>query len=200
MPSSGRSTSHRARCSTRCTPWCATSAGSCSCATPRRRRPHFHDDYVYFSSFSTSWLEHARRYVTAMTERFDLTPASSVMEMCQQRRLPAPVLPTRTACRAWASSPPPIPARRPAPRASTAANCSSASAPRAALRVEGWQVDLLLGNNVLAHVPDINDFVGGMPIVLKPEGVITLEFRTCCACWSRTSSTRSTTSITPTCR
>jgi SAM-dependent methyltransferase len=41
---------------------------------------------------------------------------------------------------------------------------------------EGWRVDLLLGNNVLAHVPDINDFVGGMPLVLKPEGVITLEF------------------------
>ena len=48
-------------------------------ATPAET--HFHDNYVYFSSFSTSWLEHARRYVTAMTERFDLTPASSVMEL-----------------------------------------------------------------------------------------------------------------------
>lgn len=46
----------------------------------------------------------------------------------------------------------------------------------AQLAQEGWQVDLLLGNNVLAHVPDINDFVGAMPTVLKPEGVVTLEF------------------------
>ena len=44
------------------------------------------------------------------------------------------------------------------------------------LASEGWEADLILGNNVLAHVPDINDFVGGLPLVLKAEGVVTLEF------------------------
>jgi SAM-dependent methyltransferase len=142
-------------------------------ATPAET--HFHDDYVYFSSFSTSWLEHARRYVTAMTERFDLTPASSVMELASndgyllqyfhQNGVPClgiePSANTGEAARA---------------KGIDSRELFFGERTARALRVEGWEVDLLLGNNVLAHVPDINDFVGGMPIVLKPEGVITLEF------------------------
>jgi len=142
-------------------------------ATPAET--HFHDDYVYFSSFSTSWLEHARRYVTAMTGRFDLTPASSVMEIASndgyllqyfhQNGVPClgiePSANTGEAARA---------------KGIDSRELFFGERTARALRVEGWQVDLLLGNNVLAHVPDINDFVGGMPIVLKPEGVITLEF------------------------
>ncbi|MBN9332116.1 class I SAM-dependent methyltransferase [Devosia sp.] len=136
---------------------------------------HFHEDYVYFSSFSTGWVEHARRYVEAMTERLSLTPQSRVMELASNDGYLLQFF-------AQAG----IPALGIEPTANTAAAArlkgvetremffgrSSA----AALAADDWTVDLLLGNNVLAHVPDINDFVGGMPLVLKPEGVITLEF------------------------
>ncbi|WP_454725091.1 MULTISPECIES: class I SAM-dependent methyltransferase [Cupriavidus] len=142
-------------------------------ATPAET--HFHDDYVYFSSYSTSWLEHARRYVGAMTARFGLGTASRVMELASndgyllqyfvQAGVPClgvePTANTAAAARA---------------RGVDSRELFFGTATAHALREEGWQVDLLLGNNVLAHVPDINDFVGGMPVVLKPQGVITLEF------------------------
>lgn len=142
-------------------------------ATPAET--HFHDDYVYFSSYSTSWLDHARRYVEAMTARFDLSPTSRVMEIASndgyllqyfhQNGVPClgvePAANTGAAARA---------------RGIDSRELFFGRQTARALCEEGWQVDLLLGNNVLAHVPDINDFVGGMPIVLKPEGVVTLEF------------------------
>ncbi|QET05857.1 MULTISPECIES: class I SAM-dependent methyltransferase [Cupriavidus] len=142
-------------------------------ATPAET--HFHDDYVYFSSFSTSWLEHARRYVEAMTARFGLNRNSRVMEVAsndgyllqyfQQAGVPClgiePSANTGEAARA---------------KGIDSRELFFGERTARALCVEGWQVDLLLGNNVLAHVPDINDFVGGMPVVLKPEGVVTLEF------------------------
>ncbi|WP_420998375.1 class I SAM-dependent methyltransferase [Cupriavidus sp. 30B13] len=142
-------------------------------ATPAET--HFHDDYVYFSSYSSSWLEHARRYVEAMTARFGLGAASRVMELASndgyllqyfvQAGVPClgvePTANTAAAARA---------------RGVDSRELFFGTATAHALREEGWQVDLLLGNNVLAHVPDINDFVGGMPAVLKPQGVITLEF------------------------
>jgi len=142
-------------------------------ATPAET--HFHDDYVYFSSYSSSWLEHARRYVDAMTARFGLGAGSRVMELASndgyllqyfvQAGVPClgvePTANTAAAARA---------------RGVDSRELFFGMASARALREEGWQVDLLLGNNVLAHVPDINDFVGGMPVVLKPQGVITLEF------------------------
>ncbi|REE94028.1 class I SAM-dependent methyltransferase [Cupriavidus plantarum] len=142
-------------------------------ATPAET--HFHDDYVYFSSFSTSWLEHARRYVEAMTARFGLSRSSRVMEVAsndgyllqyfQQAGVPClgiePSTNTGKAARA---------------KGIDSRELFFGERTARALCVEGWQVDLLLGNNVLAHVPDINDFVAGMPVVLKPEGVVTLEF------------------------
>jgi SAM-dependent methyltransferase len=136
---------------------------------------HFHDDYVYFSSFSSSWVEHARRYVEAIIPRFGLNTSSRVMELASndgyllQHFVQAG-----------------IPCLGIEPTANTAAAARQKGVESremffgrdsaAQLANEGWKVDLLLGNNVLAHVPDINDFVGGMPTVLKPEGVITLEF------------------------
>lgn len=136
---------------------------------------HFHDDYVYFSSFSTSWVEHARRYVDAMIPRFGLGAASRVMELASndgyllQHFVQAG-----------------IPCLGVEPSANTAAAARTKGIESREiffnrdtaqqLATEGWKVDLLLGNNVLAHVPDINDFVGAMPRVLKPQGVITLEF------------------------
>lgn len=136
---------------------------------------HFHEDYVYFSSYSDSWLRHARDYVDQVTRRFGLGRDSKVMEIASNDgyllqnfvRLGVPCLGIE-------------------PTANTAAvarskgvetrECFFGRQTAAGLRDEGWQVDLLLGNNVLAHVPDILDFVAGFSLVLKPEGVVTLEF------------------------
>ncbi|SEQ32452.1 Ubiquinone/menaquinone biosynthesis C-methylase UbiE [Devosia sp. YR412] len=136
---------------------------------------HFHEDYVYFSSFSSGWVEHARRYVEAMTARLSLGPQSRVMELASNDGYLLQFF-----ARAG------IPALGIEPTANTAAAARLKGVETremffgrdsaAALAADGWSVDLLLGNNVLAHVPDINDFVGGMPLVLKPEGVVTLEF------------------------
>lgn len=140
-----------------------------------RADAHFHEDYVYFSSFSSSWLDHARRYVEAMTHRFGLDASSRVMEIASNDGYLLQYFVQAG-----------IPCLGIEPTANTAAaarqkgvECREMFFGRdiaRALADSGWQVDLLLGNNVLAHVPDINDFVGGMPLVLKPEGVITLEF------------------------
>lgn len=136
---------------------------------------HFHEDYVYFSSFSSSWVEHARRYVEAMTARFNLSKSSKVMELASNDGYLLQFF-------AQAS----IPALGIEPTANTAAAARQKGVETqelffgrdtaTRLAVDGWRVDLLLGNNVLAHVPDINDFVGGMPLVLNPQGVVTLEF------------------------
>lgn len=136
---------------------------------------HFHDDYVYFSSFSASWLDHARRYVEAMTARLALDGRSRVMEIASNDGYLLQYFGAAG-----------IPALGIEPTANTAAAARVKGVQTQErffgrdsareLAATGWTVDLLLGNNVLAHVPDINDFVGGMPMVLKPEGVATLEF------------------------
>jgi SAM-dependent methyltransferase len=140
-----------------------------------RAEAHFHDDYVYFSSFSSSWLEHARRYVEAMIPRFRLSTASRVVEIASNDGYLLQYFVNAG-----------IPCFGVEPTANTAAAARKIGVDSrelffgrdtaAQLATEDGQVDLLLGNNVLAHVPDINDFVGGMPLLLKPEGVITLEF------------------------
>lgn len=140
-----------------------------------RAEAHFHDDYVYFSSFSTSWLDHAQRYVNAMIPRLGLNAHSRVMEIASNDgyllqyfvRAGVPCLGIEPTANTAAAA-------REKKVESREMFFGRGSAQQ--LAAEGWQVDLLLGNNVLAHVPDINDFVGGMPTVLKPEGVITLEF------------------------
>jgi len=136
---------------------------------------HFHEDYVYFSSFSSSWVEHARRYVETMTARFNLSKSSKVMELASNDGYLLQFF-------AQAN----IPALGIEPTANTAAAARQKGVETqelffgrdtaTRLATHGWRVDLLLGNNVLAHVPDINDFVGGMPLVLNPQGVVTLEF------------------------
>lgn len=135
----------------------------------------FNSDYVYFSSYSTSWLAHAKKYTEAMTERFGLGKDSLVVELASNdgyllqyfRQQDIPVLGIE-------------------PTANTAEVARSKGIHSVVdffgvrlakeLAAKGSYADLLLGNNVLAHVPDIVDFVGGMKILLKPEGVITMEF------------------------
>jgi 2-polyprenyl-3-methyl-5-hydroxy-6-metoxy-1,4-benzoquinol methylase len=133
-------------------------------------------DYLYFSSFSTSWVEHARRYSEMMTERFGLGENSQVIEIASNdgyllqhfKAKGIPVLGVEPAANvakvAWETKQ--IPSVVKFFGVETAKELAEI----------GKSADLLLGNNVLAHVPDINDFVGGLKIALKPEGVITFEF------------------------
>ncbi|HTR31915.1 MAG TPA: class I SAM-dependent methyltransferase [Puia sp.] len=135
----------------------------------------FNHEYVYFSSFSTSWLEHCRRYTGQMSERFGLSDRSLVVEVASNDGYLLQYFHQRD-----------IPVLGIEPTANTAAAAVSRGIPtivdffgvRLATRLamEGKKADLLLGNNVLAHVPDIADFVGGMKILLKEHGVITMEF------------------------
>jgi SAM-dependent methyltransferase len=135
----------------------------------------FDSDYVYFSSYSTSWLAHSKRYVEQMTERFGLTSASQVIEVASNDGYLLQYFVEKG-----------IPVLGIEPTANTAAVAIEKGVPSIIrffgrelareLVEQGIQADLLLGNNVLAHVPDIVDFVGGMSIVLKPTGVVTMEF------------------------
>lgn len=136
---------------------------------------HFSNDYVYFSSYSTSWLAHAKRYTEAMTARFGLNQQSQVMEIASndgyllqyflEQHIPVlGIEPTKNTAAVAVSK-----------GIETMTEFFGVSFAEK-LADTGRKADLLLGNNVLAHVPDINDFVGGMKILLKPEGVITMEF------------------------
>ncbi len=134
----------------------------------------FRDDYAYFSSYSTSWLEHSRRYVEAMTERWGLGAESQVVELASNDGYLLQYFVERG-----------IPVLGVEPTANTAAVAIEKGVPtdvsffgvQTARRLAPQaSADLLLGNNVLAHVPDINDFVAGMKVMLKAGGVITMEF------------------------
>ncbi|WP_304165593.1 class I SAM-dependent methyltransferase [Phenylobacterium aquaticum] len=135
----------------------------------------FDEGYAYFSSYSESWVAHAKRYAAAMTARFSLGPKSLVIEVASndgyllQHFVAAgvPVLgiePTANTAEAAVA--------RGVPTEVMFFNAATAGA----LAARGVAADLMAGNNVLAHVPDIGDFVAGFPIVLKPEGVLTFEF------------------------
>jgi len=132
-------------------------------------------DYAYFSSYSSSWLEHCRQYVEQMVERFRLEKIHQVIEIASNdgyllqyfSKYGIPVLgiePAENVARVARDSG--IPTLSKFFGAVTAQE----------LVGQGKKADLLLGNNVLAHVPDLNDFVEGMKIVLKPDGIITMEF------------------------
>jgi SAM-dependent methyltransferase len=131
-------------------------------------------DYAYFSSYSSSWLDHSRRYSELMAERFGLDGSSHVVELAsndgyllqyfRERRISVlGVEPAANVAKvALQKGIPTLVEFFGQETATSLAGDSSA--------------DLLLGNNVLAHVPDLNDFVAGMKILLKPGGVITMEF------------------------
>lgn len=139
------------------------------------REEFFSGDYAYFSSFSSTWLAHAKAYVAAMRARFDLGPQSLVAEIAaNDGYLLRFVREAGIAC--YGVEP----------------TASTAQAARAIgleiveeffgvelatrLAAEGRRADLIAANNVLAHVPDINDFVAGFAVLLKPDGVATFEF------------------------
>lgn len=132
-------------------------------------------DYVYFSSYSESWLRHAKAYAEMMIRRFSFQSTHQVIEIASNdgyllrnfRDHGIPVLGIEPAENvAQAARAAGIPTQTKFFGVKTARE----------LAASGLQADLLLGNNVLAHAPDINDFVAGMKIALKPDGVITMEF------------------------
>jgi len=135
----------------------------------------FSPDYAYFSSFSSSWLEHSARYSSDMVTRLSLTAQSMVCEVAandgyllqyiQQAGVPCygvePTASTAAAARA---------------KGIAIVESFFGEALARELVTQGRQADLTAANNVLAHVPDINDFVAGFSVLLKPAGVSTFEF------------------------
>jgi SAM-dependent methyltransferase len=134
----------------------------------------FREDYAYFSSHSTAWLDHARRYVDDMTARFGLGEGSTHVELASNDGYLLQFS-LKHGLRALGVEP-----------------CQSVADAAMEIGVEtrveffgrdyakklvaeGWQADLITANNVFAHVPDVNDFAGGMFELLKPEGVATIE-------------------------
>jgi len=132
-------------------------------------------DYAYFSSYSASWLRHAETYCDAMIERFNLGRDSQVVEIASNDGYLLQYFVRRG-----------IPVQGIEPAANVANVAEGKGVPTRvaffgrstadALVADGLSADLLVGNNVLAHVPDLNDFVAGLAIALKPDGVLTMEF------------------------
>ena len=128
----------------------------------------FNSDYVYFSSYSTTWLEHARRYTEKMIDRFHYSSQSQVVEVASNDGYLLQYFHQKN-----------IPVLGIEPTANTAKVAIEKGIETVIdffgvrlakqLREKGVKADLLLGNNVLAHVPDIVDFVGGMKVLLKEE-------------------------------
>jgi 2-polyprenyl-3-methyl-5-hydroxy-6-metoxy-1,4-benzoquinol methylase len=136
---------------------------------------HFNEEYAYFSSYSDSWLAHAKAYCDQMEGLLKLGPKSQVVEIASNDGYLLQYFVKKG-----------IPALGIEPAANVARAAEQKGVKSLVkffgvktateLRDSGMKADLLLGNNVLAHVPDLNDFVGGMKVLLAPDGVITMEF------------------------
>ena len=135
----------------------------------------FSKDYAYFSSFSSTWLEHAKHFVEKVTSRFKLTSGSIVAEIAandgyllqyvQDKNIPCyGIEPTHSTAQAARD------------KGIEIIEEFFSVVKANELLSQGRQADLIVSNNVLAHVPDINDFVKGVSILLKPNGVATFEF------------------------
>jgi 2-polyprenyl-3-methyl-5-hydroxy-6-metoxy-1,4-benzoquinol methylase len=135
----------------------------------------FNSEYVYYSSYSRSWLEHAQKYTGMMINRFGFNNQSLVVEVASNDGYLLQYFHEKK-----------VPVLGIEPTANTAEVAVNKGIKTVVdffgvrlakeLVAQGTKADLLLGNNVLAHVPDIIDFVGGMKILLKENGVITMEF------------------------
>jgi 2-polyprenyl-3-methyl-5-hydroxy-6-metoxy-1,4-benzoquinol methylase len=136
---------------------------------------HLFGDYAYFSSYAESWLAHARMYVDSMIDHFGLNSTSQVVEIASNDGYLLQYFQQKD-----------VPVLGVEPAANVAAVARAAGIPTIVkffgvetareLASEGHSADLLIGNNVLAHVPDLNDFVAGFRKLLKVDGIVTLEF------------------------
>ncbi|MEF9977293.1 MAG: class I SAM-dependent methyltransferase [Thermomonas sp.] len=161
--------------------WFPLKLYTCSCCRlvqvdeVQRHDALFPGDYAYFSSYSTSWLAHAERYVARVVERLGLGVEHFVMEIASNDGYLLQYIKARN-----------IPCIGIEPTTGTA-NAARARGIETLERFFGLdfargfaaerrRADLVVANNVLAHVPDLNDFVGGITEILAPEGVLTVEF------------------------
>lgn len=136
---------------------------------------HIFSDYAYFSSFSSSWLDHAKRYTDHMVERFRIDKSWQVIEIASNDGYLLQYFKAKG-----------VPVLGIEPAANVAKVAEDKGIPSVVkfmgvetakeLAAQGKQGKLLIGNNVLAHVPDLNDFVGGLKILLAAGGIITMEF------------------------
>ncbi len=132
-------------------------------------------NYAYFSSYSKSWVDHARTYTEMVRKRFDLSPNKQVIEVASNDGY---------LLKHFVEAGIPVLGVEPAANVAEAAEAAGVPTRTAffgrdfadRLRREKITADLLIGNNVLAHVPDLNDFVAGLSRLLKSEGVLTMEF------------------------
>jgi hypothetical protein len=158
-------------------PLCVYVCGECLLVQlPEEERPEaIFSDYAYFSSYSDSWLRHARVYAESMIERFGFGGDHQVIEIASNdgyllrwfKEWGVPVLGVEPAGNVAAAAE--------AAGIPTAVRFFGAATARE-LVAGGKRADLLVGNNVLAHVPDLNDFVAGLKLLLAPAGVLTMEF------------------------
>jgi hypothetical protein len=136
---------------------------------------HIFTEYAYFSSFSTAWLKHAEDYTAMISKRLGLGPQSLVVELASNDGYLLQYFVKRG-----------IPALGIEPAANVAKSAVERGVETlvkffgrelaASLKAEGRQADLVIGNNVLAQVPDLNSFVAGIRTMLKPTGTVTIEF------------------------
>jgi SAM-dependent methyltransferase len=136
---------------------------------------HIFSNYAYFSSYSDSWLKHAEKYCDQMMTRLSLNAESFVVEVASNDGYLLQYFVQRN-----------VPVLGIEPAANVAEVAIEKGVPTLVqffgaqlaqkLAAEGRCADLVLGNNVLAQVPDVNDFVAGLQVLLKPKGVLTLEF------------------------
>jgi len=135
----------------------------------------FNSEYAYFSSYSTSWLQHAKAYTELMVEQFGYNEKSQIVEVAsndgyllqyfQEKKIPVlGIEPTKNTAEVAIGK-----------GIHTITEFFGVTLAKQ-LSDKGTKADLLLGNNVLAHVPDITDFVEGIKILLSPTGVVTMEF------------------------
>ncbi len=138
-------------------------------------REHIFTEYAYFSSYADSWLQHVKAYTDLMVERFGLNENSHVVEVASNDGYLLQYFVAKN-----------IPSLGVEPAANVAKVAIEKGVPTRIeffgvecaqqMAAEGLHADLIAGNNVLAQVPDLNDFVAGLKILLKPQGVITIEF------------------------
>ena len=157
-------------------PLCAYVCDNCFLVQiPEFEKPeNIFDDYAYFSSYSSTWLQHAENYVNMIIKKFNFNEKNFVVEIASNdgyllqffKEKNIPILGIEPAVNVAK-----VAIEKEIPTITKFFSVNTANE----LRIEGKNPDLIIGNNVLAHVPNLNDFVQGLKILLKPNGVITLE-------------------------
>ena len=158
-------------------PLCAYVCDNCFLVQlPEFEKPeNIFEDYAYFSSYSSTWLHHAENYVNMMIEKFGFNERNQIIEIASNdgyllqffKKKNIPILGIEPATNVAK-----VAKERGIPTLTKFFNVNTANE----LKKENKLAELIIGNNVLAHVPDLNNFVKGLKILLKPTGIITLEF------------------------